>query len=88
MMYKVVLSASMAAAIVLTPATMARDWNIGTEEMVLADDGLIGDDVVTIRDLPASKVVSNEKELVASGQSVHSHIETVIMMTCNPSDTH
>jgi hypothetical protein len=67
MMNTVVLSAAMAAALVLTPATMARDLNIGTEDMVHADYGLTGDDVVG-RDLLASKVVS-KKVVVRSGQT-------------------
>jgi hypothetical protein len=65
MMYKVVLSASMAAALVMTPAAMARDVETGTEDMVLADDAVAG------RDLLASKSASKVKKETGSKWKRH-----------------
>jgi hypothetical protein len=52
MIYKVVLTVTMAAALMLTPASMARGLDVGSEDMALADDvdagrKLLGAKIVT-----------------------------------------
>jgi hypothetical protein len=61
MMSKVILSATLAAAFVLAPATLAHDVDVEVDGVALADDELVGEDPVAGRDLLARKVVAKKK---------------------------
>jgi hypothetical protein len=69
MLLKVALTATLAAALVLAPATLAHDVEFEADSVVLANDELVAENAVAGRDLLARKVVSKKKFVVAKTPS-------------------
>jgi hypothetical protein len=69
MLFKVALTATLAAALVLAPATLAHDVEFEVDSVVLANDELVAENAVAGRGLLARKVVSKKKYVVAKTPS-------------------
>jgi hypothetical protein len=65
MLSKVALSATLAAAFVLAPASLAHEMELEDNSMALAGDELVAEDPALGRDLLASKVVAKKKVVIA-----------------------
>jgi hypothetical protein len=65
MLSKVALSATLAAALVLAPASLAHEIEFEDNGMALAGDELVAEDPGFGRDLLASEVVAKKKVVIA-----------------------